>query len=71
MLDVDEIIAAHEFDGECLAVAGLAVIREIFDVIEDMLGGDAVGREQGDIGEGKEGGGGGTPGPKPREGPFI
>ena len=47
VLDVQEIVAADELDGEGAVVAGFAVVMVVLGVVIEILHGEAVGREEG------------------------
>lgn len=49
LLHVEEVIAAHQLDGQRAVIAGFAFANVIFGVIEQMLRGDPVGGEEGEL----------------------
>ena len=55
-LDVEEVVAADQLDGEGAVVAGLAVPVVVLGVVEEVLHGEAVGGEEGLLVGGEVGG---------------
>ena len=56
-LDVEEVVAAHEFDGERGVPGRLAAGGEVLRVVVKMLGGEPIGGEEGLLVRGEVGGG--------------
>ena len=53
-LDVEEVVAAHGFDGEGGLAVGLAVVVAVLGVVVEVLAGEAVRREKSDFVRGEK-----------------